>query len=65
MAERFGYHGGGIRGLRELITEYPEAIEYDLSDSELIGYDVTVECFADPGGVKAMKYLNDGMKSAP
>ncbi len=30
MAEGFRGDRGGIRGLRELLNEYPEAIEYDL-----------------------------------
>lgn len=31
------------------------------SDSEVVGYEVTVECFADSSGVKAYKYMDDGV----
>lgn len=34
------------------------------SDSEVIGYQVTVECFADELGNKAYKWLDDGIFSA-
>lgn len=34
------------------------------SDSEVIGYEVTVECFPDANGVKATKYLDDGKFAA-
>lgn len=34
------------------------------SDSEVIGYQVTVECFADELGNKAYKFLDDGVFSA-
>jgi hypothetical protein len=34
------------------------------SDSEVIGYQVTVECFGDEDGVKAYKFLDDGKFSA-
>lgn len=41
-----------------------EVGEITYSDSEVIGYEVTVECFADASGVKAFKYLDDGIKTA-
>jgi hypothetical protein len=31
------------------------------SDEEVIGYEVTVECFNDSNGVKAYKYMDDGV----
>lgn len=34
------------------------------SDEEVIGYEVTVECFPDENGVKAKKFLDDGKFSA-
>ncbi|MEQ6899010.1 phage tail protein [Microbacterium sp. KR10-403] len=34
------------------------------SDGDVIGYEVTVECFPDENGVKATKYLDDGKFSA-
>ena len=34
------------------------------SDAEVIGYEVTVECFPDENGVKATKYLDDGVFAA-
>lgn len=34
------------------------------SDEEVIGYQVTVECFPDSNGVAATKYLDDGVFSA-
>jgi len=33
------------------------------SDSEVVGYEVTVECFADASGNKAYKYLDNGIFS--
>jgi hypothetical protein len=34
------------------------------SDGDVIGYEVTVECFPDANGVKAKKYIDDGVFSA-
>lgn len=33
------------------------------SDGEVVGYEVTVECFADSTGNKAYKYLDNGLNS--
>lgn len=41
-----------------------EVGEITYSDSEVIGYQVTVECFADELGVKAYKFLDNGIFSA-
>lgn len=41
-----------------------EVGEITYSDAEVIGYEVTIECFADANGVKATKYLDDGIFSA-
>lgn len=41
-----------------------EVGEITYSDSEVIAYEVTVECFADSNGVKATKYLDNGIFSA-
>jgi hypothetical protein len=38
-----------------------EVGEVTYSDSEVIGYQVTVEAFAGAGGVKVTKYLDDGV----
>ncbi len=38
--------------------------EVTYSDSTLVGYAVTVECFPDAQGVKARKYLDNGIKAA-
>lgn len=34
------------------------------SDADAIGYEVTIECFPDENGVKAIKYLDDGVFSS-
>lgn len=41
-----------------------EVGEITYSDAEVIGYEVTVECFADANGVKAIKYLDNGIFSS-
>ena len=41
-----------------------EVGEITYSDSEVIAYAVTVECFADSNGVKATKFLDNGVYSA-
>ncbi|WP_193510482.1 hypothetical protein [Cryobacterium sp. BB736] len=41
-----------------------EVGEVTYSDSEVVAYEVTVECFADANGVKATKYLDNGIFSA-
>lgn len=41
-----------------------EVGEITYSDSEVVGYQVTVECFADDLGNKAYKFLDDGKFSA-
>lgn len=38
-----------------------EVGETTYSDASVIGYQVTVECFADATGVKAYKYTDDGI----
>lgn len=40
-----------------------EVGEITYSDAEVIGYQVTVEAFADSSGVNAYKYLDNGLKS--
>jgi len=40
-----------------------EVGEITYSDSEVIAYTVTVECFADANGVKATKFLDNGVFS--
>ncbi len=41
-----------------------EVGEITYSDSEVIGYEVTVEAFADATGVNAYKYLDNGLNSS-
>lgn len=41
-----------------------EVGEITYSDSEVIAYQVTVECFGDANGVKATKFLDDGIFSS-
>lgn len=41
-----------------------EVGEITYSDSEVIGYQVTVECYADPLGNKAYKFLDNGVFAA-
>jgi hypothetical protein len=40
-----------------------EVGEITYSDSEVVGYQVTIEAFADASGNKAYKYMNDGKPS--
>lgn len=41
-----------------------EVGEITYADSEVIAYEVTVECFGDANGVKATKYLDNGVFAA-
>lgn len=42
-------------------VQITEVGEITYSDEDVIGYEVTVECFADADGVKATKWLDNGV----
>ena len=42
-------------------AQITEVGEITYADSDVIGYEVTVECFADANGVKATKWLDNGV----
>lgn len=42
-------------------AQITEVGEITYSDGDVIGYEVTVECFADADGVKATKWLDNGV----
>jgi hypothetical protein len=44
-------------------AQITEVGEITYADSDVIGYEVTVECFADGNGVKATKWLDNGVFS--
>lgn len=44
-------------------AQITEVGEITYADSDVIGYEVTVECFAGPDGVKATKWLDNGIFS--
>lgn len=44
-------------------VQITEVGEITYSDEDVIGYEVTVECFADAEGVKARKWLDNGIFS--
>lgn len=44
-------------------AQVTEVGEITYSDSDVIGYEVTIECFADANGVKAKKWLDNGVFS--
>lgn len=44
-------------------AQITEVGEITYADSDVIGYEVTVECFADANGVKATKWLDNGIFS--
>ncbi len=53
----------GLAKIRIVIPDgqITEVGEITYSDSEVIGYPVTIECFPDATGVKAYKYLDNGI----
>lgn len=44
-------------------VQITEVGEITYSDGDVIGYEVTIECFADANGVKATKWLDNGVFS--
>lgn len=44
-------------------AQVTEVGEITYSDEDVIGYEVTIECFADANGVKATKWLDNGVFS--
>lgn len=44
-------------------VQITEVGEVTYADSDVIGYEVTIECFADVDGVKATKWLDNGIFS--
>lgn len=44
-------------------VQITEVGEITYSDGDVIGYEVTIECFADGAGVKATKWLDNGVFS--
>lgn len=53
----------GLAKIRIVVPDgqITEVGEITYSDSEVIGYQVTVECFPDATGVKSYKYLDNGI----
>lgn len=44
-------------------VQITEVGEVTYADGDVIGYEVTIECFADSEGVKATKWLDNGVKT--
>lgn len=44
-------------------VQITEVGEVTYADGDVIGYEVTIECFADAEGVKATKWLDNGVKA--
>ena len=55
----------GLAKIRIVVPDgqITEVGEITYTDADVIGYQVTVECFPDSSGVKAYKYLDDGVFS--
>lgn len=53
----------GLAKIRIVVPDgqVTEVGEITYSDADVIGYQVTIECFPDSSGVKAYKYLDNGV----